>query len=313
MATEFWRERRRSNRRSKIAFVCPRIVHAQEAHRMLRQMGVRAGIATTDDDEIAEQTILQFRGKHPTLPEIDALVAVGKVYEGMDCPEADVLCCLTHIRSTEWIEQMLHRVTRFDRYGLPWEQQFATIFAPKDRFFLEIMATIKRDQAPYVDEVLTGNGGSGGTTPVNSGFRPRESEIGKASAYTFTDPPVEGQDYEDVDAALKASGLFGALSTINGKKFADALRQQQSKAGAPINATAAAQTAKAPQTPSQREAKLRKDISELQRSGYDPNDSTTSEVIRLRGRRFYKMFGKGLEDLSETQLQAVWNARATWM
>lgn len=311
-AAEFWMARKRVNRRSKLAVVCPRISQAEEAQRLLLQMGIRAGIATTNDDDEAEETILQFRGKHKTRPEIDVLVAVGKVYEGMDCPPADVLCCLTHIRSREWIEQMLHRVTRYDRNGLPWDQQFATIFAPKDRFFLEIMAEIKKDQAPFVDETLGGTGTTGGGSG-QSGFKPRESEIGEASAQTFTDPPVEGRDYTDVDDALKQSGLYGSISTVDGKKFADALKQQQSQQQPQQPQSKQTSTGPSPLTPSQREEKLRKEITDFQRRDYIPNDTVSSKRIADRGKRYWKIFRKRLEDLTEKELQAVWDMRATWL
>jgi superfamily II DNA or RNA helicase len=306
-SVEFWRARKLANKRSKLAVVCARISHAQTALRVLQRMGIRAGIATTFDDDEAEKAILQFRGKRR--PEFDVLVAVGKVYEGMDCPPADVLCCLTHIRSREWIEQMLHRVTRYDRYGLPWEQQFATIFAPKDEFFRGIMEEIRRDQAPFVDETIMAPPGSG-NTPTSTVFRPLESSMGEGSAETFTDLPVEGQEYLDVDDAIRQSGMFGRMSTVEGKKFKDAFNQpkpQQAQQAQPQP-----QASPTP-TPSQREAKLRKDITDEQKKGYDPNNPLTSQIIAERGKRYWQMFRKSLEDCTEAQLQAIWDARSTWM
>lgn len=310
-AVEFWLARRRVNKRSKLAIVCARISHAKEIARILQQMGIRVGLATSEDDDEAEKVIQRFRGKRG--PELNVLVAVGKVYEGMDCPEADVLCCLTHIRSREWIEQMIHRVTRRDRDGLPWEQQFATIFAPKDRFFLEIMAEIKKDQAPYVDELLV-IGSKGGGTSGTSDFRPRESAIGEASAQTFNDPPVEGQDYTAVEMALKQSGLFGTIPIVDGKKFADSLRQQQQQQQSqPQSPQPQPASTKPALTPSQREEKLRKEIVELQRSGYNPSDPQSVERTRERGKRFFKIFKKTLPNCTEKELQAIKDASPTWI
>src|SRR4029077_15829085 len=114
----------------------------------LKKMGLNVGIATSKEDDL-QSAIDPFC--HKDQPYVDVRVTVAMDDEGMDVPQADVLVCLTHIRSPEWIEQMIHRVTRYDRKNkLPWEQQFATIFAQKDKFVTEIRERIKRARPAFV-------------------------------------------------------------------------------------------------------------------------------------------------------------------
>jgi superfamily II DNA or RNA helicase len=219
-AVEFWRNRRKNNPRSLILFVVPRISHAERVQRFLKKMGLNVGIATSDEDD-PQSVIDRFRQKEQ--PYLDGLVTVAMAYEGMDVPQADVLVCLTHIRSPEWIEQMIHRVTRFDRHNkLPWGQQWATIFAPKDKFFIDIMKRIKLEQAPFVvDEPM-------GTPPKQppksqSTTTPKQSEVTGRSAHTFDDVPVVPDVYNLVTDALKEADIHGAISTTAAKRFFDAM------------------------------------------------------------------------------------------
>lgn len=305
-ACDYWEARRQVNQRSQFLVVCPSIASAQKALRLLIQRGVKGvDIATSEDDDAARFAIERFR--RVRRPHLNALVTVGMAYIGMDCPPADVLCCLTHIRSREWIEQMLHRVSRFDRHGLPWEQQFATIFAPRDQFFIDIMEEIRANQAPFVDDQIrqspAGGGGQGTRT------RPIESGITNASTHTFDSPPVEDTDHNNIDAALRDAGLFGAIGVEPAKRFFDAMNAQK------IRPQAQQQQAEAEpiMTPSQREARLRTVIESCKRTGYRRDDPAASDMIKERGRRIYRIFGKRVEDLTEQQLQAVYDSRHQWL
>jgi hypothetical protein len=309
---KFWLERRRANPRSKLLIVCARISHADKCVKILHQMGITDyDIATSEDSDAAEEVLLRFRGKKK--PELFACSTVGMAYIGMDCPAADVLVCLTHIRSREWIEQMLHRISRYDRNNpLPWEQQFATVFAPKDKFFLSIMAEIKADQAPYVTEF---DRSPGPPPPPKSRMYPRSSDIGDPSTHTLDEKPIEAADHDMVTTVLKEADAVGAIS--NSQAYNIIMRGREYTKSTPGNSGSQRSNSQQSGTPpSQREAQLRNDIVKYQRRGYAGKDNPaahakTAERIRQRGHDMAKMFGP-LENLTESQLKAVWAARTIW-
>jgi len=296
-AGEFWLERRKVNSRSKFLVVCSSISQANRARTMLRsRLGIGAEVAHSDPDTATENAILRFRGKKR--PEVDALVTVQMAYEGLDCPPADVLACLTHIRSREWIEQCIHRITRYDRDGLPWERQFATIFAPKDRFFREIMQEIEEEQAPYVHETL--NPPPPPPPQQKNTFRPIESEMGAGSAYAFGGSPIDGDEHTNLYAAMRAADLYGELPIDKAKRFYEAMNNPAPTPEPEVK------------PPSEREDDWKRLIEKYKRSDYRQGDPTSSAQLHRRGSAIWRMYKKGVEELTEPQLEAVWNARHVW-
>jgi superfamily II DNA or RNA helicase len=302
-AGEFWMERRKANPRSKFLVVCTSISQANAACRLLRsRLGIAAEVVHTGDDDdeaavtVAENAILRFRGKKR--PEISALVTVQMAYEGLDCPATDVLACLTHIRSRQWIEQCIHRATRWDRDGLPWERQFATVFAPKDRFFRDIMKEMEEEQAPYVRDKVPPPPPP--PPPTKNTFRPIESEMGAGSAYAFGGVPIEGDEHANLNAAMRAADLYGDWPIDKAKRFYEAMNNP------------APSPAPEEKPPSERETDLRRDIENYKRSDYRPHDPASSAQIARRGGAIWRMFNKPVPELTEPQLHAVWNARHSW-
>lgn len=298
-AVQFWRDRRRHNPRSRLFIVAPSISQAERAYQQLQKMNVHdAGIAHSED-AAALETIERFQ--HKRRPHLNVLSSVAMVYEGMDVPEADVLVCLTHIRSREWIEQVLHRVTRHDRTNqLPWEQQFATIFAPRDRFFVELMAEIKADQAPFVVETpLPGptppSGGQGGNK-----VHARESAMTNGSAYAFDGDFIEPPDYDHLTDAMKSAGIHGGISKTQAKKFFEEM-----SAPRPAPQAAPQQPEADLDPPRVREKRLRDQIKKLHHRGYDSKDPVAKDLPRRRGLAMWKIFQKGVEDMTEQELQYV--------
>lgn len=299
-AGEFWINRRKANPRSKFLVVCTSISQANAACRLLRsRLGIAAEVAHSED-EAADDAILRFRGKKR--PAIDVLVTVQMAYEGLDCPPADVLACLTHIRSTEWIKQCVHRVSRFDRDGPRWERQFATIFAPKDRFFREIMTEMEEEQAPYIVETIPSMP-PGPPGPAKPMVYPLKSEMGAASAYAFGGLPIDGEHHANLNAALRTAELYGDWPIDKAKRFFDAM----STAPAPVP-----QADEEIKPPSERERDWKKAIEDYKRKDYQPGDPASVARFKARGRAIRRMFNKKPEHLTEAQLQAVWNARAAW-
>jgi superfamily II DNA or RNA helicase len=297
----FWQHRKQANQRSKLLIVCSSIEQANKITRLLRtKLGIAAEVAHSDDDASAIM-ILRFRGKH--FPEVDVLVTVAMAYEGLNCPPADVLICLTHIRSREWIEQMIHRVSRRDRDGLPWERQFATIFAPRDQFFIAIMKDIQNHQLAYLPEPEDPVGGEPGEPKKH--LRALDSSMGDASNHTFDSTPIDGDKYRQLKNALDKSGLYGYMSIDQAQQFAKAM--QDFKEDGEVKTKAETKPA------SVREKDLRVQIENLKRTGYNKDNPESVIVIRERGKAIWRMFSKRVEDLTEPQLEAVWKDRDRWM
>lgn len=302
-AADFWRDRRQHNPNSLFLVVAPYIGDAKRARKILKSIGINAAIATSEDSPSALTAIEQFRkGKE------QCLVTVAMAYEGMDAPPADVQAALTHVRSKEWIEQMIHRVTRYDHKNLlPWEHQFATIFAPKDKFFVDIMAEMKAEQAPFVDESL-GPPPPPPPPPPNGKLHPRQSTMTDPAAATFNDPPIDGDEHRHFTAAMKAAAIHGAIPITAAKNFVDAMKAQAASGFAPPPPD---QHEDDVMPPSKREQKLRDQIVAAQRAGYR-GDAETTEMIARRGKAMWRMFHKSLDELTETQLQAVLDNQDIW-
>jgi hypothetical protein len=79
-------------------------------------------------------------------------------YEGLDVPQVTHICCLTQIRSTPWIEQMVARAVRIDKGAGAYGSQRAHVFAPRDPKFMEIISRIREEQAPVLADQREGFG-----------------------------------------------------------------------------------------------------------------------------------------------------------
>ncbi len=122
-----------------------------------------AAIATYEDTKASKEAIKKFRKG-----EIPILITVQMAYEGMDAPRVSHIACLTNIRSTPWIEQMLARAVR--NYA---DKEKAYIFCPDDSLMNEVLSAIKIEQQEAAegdwDETRTEREGTkeGGDEPVN--------------------------------------------------------------------------------------------------------------------------------------------------
>jgi hypothetical protein len=199
---------------------------------------------------------------------------------------------------------MIHRATRYDTANsLPWELQFATIFAPRDRFFLGIMEEIKRGQAPFVIDPKEGLPGPDG--PKQKTWA-KGSDMTDRSAHTFDEAPIEATTHLTVTNAMKLAEIFGAISTTAARKFFAAMSSGHTPPPEQDFSTDDLQT------PSKREKDLRDKIVAAQREGYQADPETQSRIVR-RGRAIWSMFHKRLEEMTEDELKAVWEHRSGWM
>jgi hypothetical protein len=65
----------------------------------------------------------------------------------MDAPEISHVACLTQIRSVPWLEQMAARATRFNPHGGSYEEQRALIYHPDDPLFRMFRRAIEIEQS----------------------------------------------------------------------------------------------------------------------------------------------------------------------
>lgn len=128
----------------KLLVVAPDQATARAYAEVLRLWLPGDGVALAISEERdAVERIARFRLR----PQPSVLVTVGMAYEGMDAPEISHVACLTQIRSTPWLEQMVARATRFDPHGGAYEEQRAVIYHPDDPLFRLFRRAIESDQA----------------------------------------------------------------------------------------------------------------------------------------------------------------------
>lgn len=164
-----WEAYRTDRKWSKVLIVAPNQERARHFHKIAEnRLGIPVGLAISDEPSSAEQ-IKRFKkdisNKEPN--RLDALVTVGMAYEGLDVPQATHLIALTRIRSIEWLDQMVARVTRNYYKGGNWESQTAFIFAPDDKLMKGYFDAYMADQDSVAwDANGTGGGGGGEETIV---------------------------------------------------------------------------------------------------------------------------------------------------
>lgn len=156
---------------NKLLVVCHSQSFAKKYHEVLISRGESSFLAISENEQ-ALCDIREFKGTAKGV-----LVTCAMAYEGLDEKALSHVICLTHIRSTPWIEQMLARVWR----ALPGKQKcFA--FVPDDPRMNRLLEEIKKEQPDEKVDTTGGGGGGGGgdrdAIPVGSAFdQTRESSL----------------------------------------------------------------------------------------------------------------------------------------
>lgn len=140
-----WQKTKRNNHHAKLLIVTANYEEAKRISKKLQDGWVNHEVATSHESAQAQKAIKRFKGRIT-----DILVAINMVSEGLDVPQATHIVCLTNIRSTPWIEQMVARVVRVDPQAGPYEAQTGYIFAPDDIYFRDIVSKIEREQRPFI-------------------------------------------------------------------------------------------------------------------------------------------------------------------
>lgn len=136
-----------SQRAGKLIVVCGNQMQALDYYEQLRQRNITTSLAITDNDD-AHGEVEQFRGTRQS--ETQALVTCAMAYEGLDVPAASHLICLTNIRSTPWIEQMLGRIWR----ASPGKTE-GHAFVPHDPMMQQVIDQIQAEQVAAIRQQET--------------------------------------------------------------------------------------------------------------------------------------------------------------
>jgi len=142
VGVDHWQNHRKTiNPSGTLLVVAASIESAKEYTAILKQQGLHAEIATSDDTLEAVKQIKSLKAG-----KLRILVTVAMAYEGLDVPSISHIICLTNIRSAPWIEQMVARAVRIDPQAGPYETQKGYIFAQADKLFMKLAADIEADQ-----------------------------------------------------------------------------------------------------------------------------------------------------------------------
>jgi len=143
-----WDQYRKAHSRSKIVVVTANIEHGRKILKKIKEWGYVVKMATSEDTPAAIRVIKEFR-----TPKLNVMVAVGMISEGFDCKPLTHIVALTHIRTKEWIDQLVARAVRVDPVAGPYESQTAFVFAPDDFLFRQVVEQIRREQLTAVKDM----------------------------------------------------------------------------------------------------------------------------------------------------------------
>jgi superfamily II DNA or RNA helicase len=205
-AVNHWTAHRNTiNRHAKLLVVAASIKYAKQYVTYLKNVGVNARIATSDDGPDAIKTIKAYKSN-----KVDILVSVNICYEGLDVPAISHIACLTNIRSYEWILQMAARAVRIDPNGGPYEKQCAYVFAPSDQMFVEIKSQIEKEQIPFIEDKRSNSRNAGAEDggfrlePAPGGIIPLSSAMtGKREMLLSTGIPAAEKTSSEIEAELR--------------------------------------------------------------------------------------------------------------
>jgi len=142
---------------------------AKQYHALLHRQGVSCGLAISDADD-AHGDIEHFREGG-----FRCLVTCQMAYEGLDVPSITHVACLTHIRSTPWILQMLARAWRaFSGKDRCWA------FVPNDPRMNRVIERIRSEQDTVVPLPRDSREGGGPGGPA--AFVPISGEVSSVTA-----------------------------------------------------------------------------------------------------------------------------------
>ena len=251
---------------------------ARKYHADLMRQGVHSALAISDADD-AHENIEAFRHGR-----VRALVTCQMAYEGLDVPRITHLACLTHIRSTPWILQMLARAWR----AAPGKSK-CWAFVPNDPRMTRVVEAIRAEQIKVVplDDQREGNAGAGG---VGTGVVPIGGEASRVISALLDEIAEPDEVSEAVIAALARFNL-----SVDDPNIAEAIRliQERNARSQPAPSTATAKTV------AEREADARAGIVAACRRA----DIAKGVPFGFHQRELFRLNGKSITEMSLTELE----------
>lgn len=169
---------------------------AKTYHARIKRQGISCGLAITDADNAQEDIELFRRG------EYKCLVTCAMAYEGLDVPSITHIACLTHIRSSPWIEQMLARAWRsFNGKIKCWA------FVPSDPRMNRVIEKIRQEQDSIVPLGIERSGAESGTRAAPSAFIPISGEVMTVTAEMLDGGNIDDPYFQQVSAMCRQANL----------------------------------------------------------------------------------------------------------
>lgn len=203
ISVNHWRKHQYSFPGAKLLVVTASLEHAKSASEYLSRKLCRHAIATSHDSPHAQEMIKQFKGDR-----LDILVSIQIAYEGLDVPAISHIACLTHIRSTPWIDQCIGRAVRVDP-RFPYESQTGFIFAPDDPFFRKIVKSIQAEQLPVAKPAGEKTAGPGKQLGLFGGEREHDN------IYKITPIGSRLTGQRELPLSGGQLGLFGTKAPVH--------------------------------------------------------------------------------------------------
>jgi len=233
-SVQHWQEYKEAiNPRSKLLVIAPSISKATEYVKWLKDLGIKALKATSDESKEAQKAIEKFKRVRENAKTrdagIDVLVTVQMAYEGLDVPAITHIACLTRIRSEPWLEQAWARAARVDKDAGKLKTE-GIIFVPDDELAHNCIEKILAEQDPILKEreqnsIKTGQGnacqdGNEDRQRGNS-ILPITSNLTGARALDLSSgETVDYHETERIQGIMQQLGISG-ISTIKMKQFGD--------------------------------------------------------------------------------------------
>ena len=179
---------------TKLLVVCMDQSSARKYAKILTALGIRCGLAISDEDGSSDQ-INQFRNG-----STECLVTCQIAYEGLDVPAITHIACLTHIRSEPWIEQMLARSWR----SMEGKTR-CYAFVPDDPKMNRLIELLRKEQDSVISLTTTREGGTG---PASDGaFAPISGDVTNVYSQFLDGKSEEDQAQKDVRELFERYGF----------------------------------------------------------------------------------------------------------
>ncbi|MBO1349536.1 MAG: hypothetical protein EBE86_020115 [Hormoscilla sp. GUM202] len=239
-SVEHWQKHKAINPRSKLLVIAPSITKAKEYIQWLKDLGIKALKATSDESKEAQTAIEKFKkhrvhGNTKTRDAVDVLVTVQMAYEGLDVPAITHIACLTRIRSEPWLEQAWARAARVDKEAGQLKTE-GIIFVPDDELAQNCIEKILAEQEPILKEREqkpreTGQGNDrqdeDPDRPRDNAILPLTSDLTRARALDLSSGErVDYLETEEIQWAMQESDISG-ISTMKMKQFYDLLNSRK--------------------------------------------------------------------------------------